>query len=295
MTEKAPSRARRTIRDTRGLIDVGLIEARTAGAIDDVLGRFSLAITPSVAETIATADPDGGVARQYVPDVAELVSTPDELDDPIGDEAFSPVPGIVHRHEDRVLLNLLKNCAVYCRFCFRREQVGAGIKALTDEQTRAALDYIREHVEIWEVILSGGDPLLLPPKRIAAIAEALRLIDHVGVMRVHTRIPVVDPARINAAMLEALRVMTPTYVVVHVNHPDELTREARQALDRLADAGIPLLSQSVLLKGVNDNADTLVRLFRSLVECRVKPYYLHHPDKARGTSHFACRSRGDRN
>jgi lysine 2,3-aminomutase len=270
----------------QALLDGEWIDASEAPEIEKVLQRFSMAITPQVAGIMANSDLDGGVARQYVPTRFENDTAPGELEDPIGDLAHSPLKGIIHRHSDRVLLNLLQNCAVYCRFCFRRENIGPNIKALSADETKQALAYIASHEEVWEVILSGGDPLLLQPSRVADIAASLNRIDHVGVMRVHTRIPVADPGRISDAMIAALRIMQPTYVVVHVNHSSELNDDARLVLARMADAGIPLLSQSVLLKGINDDAGTLTRLFRNLVECRVKPYYLHHPDKARGTAHF---------
>lgn len=276
----------RTLRSAASLVEGGLIDAANQPEIEQVLQRYSLAITPYVAEIISTSDPTGGVARQYVPDTPENSVTTDELIDPIGDHPHSPVKGIVHRHSDRVLLNLLHNCAVYCRFCFRREQVGPSVKALTDRETDAALAYIREHSEIWEVILSGGDPLLLPTEKISFIASVLNEIQHVGVLRFHTRLPAVDPDRVSDELVDALSVMIPTYLVIHINHPDEITKDFKLACAKLIGSGIPLLSQTVLLKGINNDATTLTRLFRGLVQCRVKPYYLHHPDKAKGTSHF---------
>jgi len=251
-----------------------------------VAARYAVAITPSMAELIDRGNAADPIARQFVPDARELVAHPAERVDPIGDDAFSPVPGIVHRYPDRVLFKLVNACAVYCRFCFRREMVGPGKGALTPAQRETALAYIRAHPEIWEVILTGGDPLVLSARQIKDIVAALGTIDHVKVIRVHTRIPVVAPERIMAPLARALRTDKATFVVLHANHPRELTPAARAACGRLIDAGIPMLSQSVLLRGVNDNAETLGALMRALVEARIKPYYLHHADLAPGTAHF---------
>ncbi len=212
---------------------------------------------------------------------------PEERGDPIGDDAFSPVEGIVHRYPDRVLLKLINACAVYCRFCFRREMVGPGRGALSARALAGALDYIGAHPQIWEVILTGGDPLVLSARRLGDVMRKLAAIDHVKVLRVHTRVPVAAPERVTAALVRALRAKNKaSFVVLHANHPRELSKQTRAACARLVDAGIPMLSQTVLLRGVNDDAETLGALLRSLVECRIKPYYLHHADLAPGTSHF---------
>jgi lysine 2,3-aminomutase len=251
-----------------------------------VAARYALALTDDVAGLIDPADPHDPIARQFVPDPAELNVSPEETADPIGDGAHSPVEGIVHRYPDRVLLKPVHVCAVYCRFCFRREVVGHG-RALSREQLDAALDYIRTHREIWEVILTGGDPLVLSARRLGEIVNALGAIEHVKIIRVHTRMPVVDPGRITPALVRSLKARgKATYVVLHANHARELTPPARTACARLVDAGIPMLSQSVLLRGVNDDAAVLGELMRTLVECRIKPYYLHHGDLAPGTAHF---------
>ncbi|MGH6818393.1 MAG: lysine-2,3-aminomutase-like protein, partial [Methylovirgula sp.] len=196
--------------------------------------------------------------------------------------------GIVHRYPDRVLLKLLHVCPVYCRFCFRRETVGPGSAVYL---SAAALDrafaYIAAHAEIFEVILTGGDPLILSLRRLADILARLAEIEHVAVVRIHTRVPVAAPALVTDALAELLRdADKPVYVALHANHPRELTPAARAACARLVDAGIPMLSQTVLLRGVNDNLEVLAELMRAFVRARVKPYYLHHPDLARGTSHF---------
>uniref|UniRef100_UPI002631E61A lysine-2,3-aminomutase-like protein n=1 Tax=uncultured Rhizobium sp. TaxID=155567 RepID=UPI002631E61A len=211
-----------------------------------------------------------------------------ERADPIGDHAHSPVEGIVHRYPDRVLLKAVHVCPVYCRFCFRREMVGPhGDGTLAGEALEAALAYIAAHAEIWEVILTGGDPLVLSPRRLADIMAALGRIDHVKIIRLHSRVPVVDPSHIDADLVAALKSSGKTvYVALHANHPRELTLEAKAACAVLIDSGIMMVSQSVLLRGVNDDADTLAQLMRLFVENRIKPYYLHHPDLAPGTGHF---------
>src|ERR1700692_4806894 len=224
--------------------------------------------------------------RQFGPEPRERHMDPGESNDPIGDDAHSPVEGIVHRYPDRVLLKLVNACAVYCRFCFRREMVGPGRGGLSPAALGAALDYIRQTPQIWEVILTGGDPLVLSPRRLQDVVHELAAIAHVKVIRVHTRVPVAAPERITAALVRALRTDKATFVVLHANHPRELTAQVRAACARLIDAGIPMLSQSVLLRGVNDDAETLGALLRALVECRIKPYYLHHADLAPGTAHL---------
>jgi lysine 2,3-aminomutase len=277
-----------TLRTPAQLHDCGLIAAERIDALAEVADRYAVALPLSLADLIDPADPHDPVARQFVPSEAELDTQPQELADPIGDDAHSPVVGIVHRYPDRVLLKLTQICAVYCRFCFRREMVGPGKPgALGRAALEAALDYIRSHREIWEVILTGGDPLVLSPRRLREVMKALAAIDHVKVVRIHTRVPVAEPPRITRELVRALKVKgKPVYIAVHANHPRELTPAAREACGRLADAGFPLLGQSVLLAGVNDTPEVLGDLMRALVECRIKPYYLHHADLAPGTAHL---------
>ncbi|WP_454852633.1 lysine-2,3-aminomutase-like protein [Rhizobium binxianense] len=270
-----------------------LVQARFADpadrlALEEVAARYAIGLTPAVARLIDPADPADPIARQFVPDASELVVAPEERADPIGDHAHSPVEGIVHRYPDRVLLKAVHVCPVYCRFCFRREMVGPqGLGTLDPEAMKAAFDYIRAHEEIWEVILTGGDPLVLSPRRLEEILGQLASIDHVKIVRFHTRVPVVDPQRIDDGLIGALKASGKTvYVALHANHPREMTPEARAACARLVDAGIVMVSQSVLLKGVNDDPAVLAELMKAFVESRVKPYYLHHPDLAPGTSHF---------
>ncbi len=276
-----------TLRNVDELCDHALVPRERIKELADVAARYAVAITPAMADLIDPGDPLDPIARQFVPDVRELEQAPQERGDPIGDAAFSPVEGIVHRYPDRVLLKVVNACAVYCRFCFRREVVGPGRGGLSPAALAAAFDYIRAHRQIWEVILSGGDPLVLSARRLKDLVESLAAIEHMKVIRIHTRVPAVAPERVSAALVRALRAREKaTFVVVHVNHPRELTKDARAACARFVDAGIPMLSQSVLLRGVNDDVETLGALMRSLIECRIKPYYLHHADLAPGTGHL---------
>jgi lysine 2,3-aminomutase len=277
-----------TLRRAADLVEHGFAPDVALADLERVAARYAIAVTPDIAALIDTDDPNDPIARQFIPSADELITQPGENADPIGDDAHSPVPGIVHRYPDRVLFKLVHVCAVYCRFCFRREMVGPGkATALSEGAYRAALSYIRAHEEIWEVILTGGDPLMLAPRRLAEIIADLAAIDHVKIIRLHTRVPVADPARVSPEMAAALRRDgATTWIAIHANHPREFSAEARAACARLADAGIPLVSQSVLLKGVNDDAATLEALMRTFVECRIKPYYLHHGDLAPGTAHL---------
>ena len=247
---------------------------------------FGQLITPAMAELIDTSDPHDPIAAQFIPNDAEAYVAEGELADPIGDKAFSPVRGIVHRYPDRVLLKPLHTCAVHCRFCFRREQIGSPENTLDSDELDTAIAYIAQHPEIWEVILSGGDPFLLSARRIADIVGKLNVISHVKIIRFHTRIPVVDPSRITPELVQALQGRAAVYVLLHCNHPRELTTAARDACSALINSGVPMLSQSVLLRGVNDNTETLVELMRAFVATRITPHYIHHPDLVRGTSHF---------
>lgn len=274
---------------------MALQESSTSSAdLAEVAQRYAVRTTPFLDQLMDGRSDDDPVVRQFRPSAAELVDSPDDLLDPIGDEVKSPLPGIVHRYADRVLLKPIHVCAAYCRFCFRREQVGPGSEMLTDDDMDRALNYIRTTPEVWEVVLSGGDPLLLSPRRLRHIVETLAAIPHVQVLRIHSRLPIHDPDRINSALIDALRppqTDDPTrslavWIALHINHADELVPPVTAAIGRLRSAGFPLVSQTVLLKGVNNDAGTLCTLFRALVVQGVKPYYLHHPDPAPGTSHF---------
>lgn len=277
-----------TIRTPAELVETGLVKAEDLAGIEAVAQSYAIAISPAMAALIDRDDPNDPIARQFVPDAAELNATPEERDDPIGDLAHSPVEGIVHRYPDRVLLKAVHVCPVYCRFCFRREMVGPqGLGALSPEAMEKAFGYIADHLEISEVILTGGEPFMISPPRLAEIMRRLATFDHVKIVRFHTRVPVIAPERIDAALIAAVKSCgKAVYVALHANHPRELTPAARAACARLVDSGIVMISQSVLLKGVNADPDTLAALMRAFVEARVKPYYLHHPDLAVGTGHF---------
>jgi lysine 2,3-aminomutase len=278
----------KTLRTPAELVGARLIAPKRLSEFEAVAARYAVAITPEMAGLIDPADLDDPIARQFMPDGRELGRTPEETEDPIGDAAHSPVEGIVHRYPDRVLLKPLHACAVYCRFCFRREMVGPkGLGTLSPEALSGALAYIENRPEIWEVIVTGGDPLILSPRRLRELTRRLAAVEHVKVIRFHTRVPVVDPSRITPALVRSLKAPgKASYIALHANHPREFTPAAREAVARIADAGIPLLGQSVLLRGVNDDAETLAALMRTFVENRVKPYYLHHGDLAPGTAHL---------
>lgn len=278
----------KTLRTPAELAEARLIAPERVAALADVAARYAVAIPPALAALIDRNNPNDPIARQFVPTAAELETRSEEDADPIGDHAHSPIEGIVHRYPDRVLFKLTHVCAVYCRFCFRREMVGPGRPSALSAEVRArALGYIAAHPEIWEVILTGGDPLVVSARRMSETLRALAAIEHVKVLRIHTRVPVAAPETVTPALVRALKVRgKPTWLAVHVNHARELGPEQRAAVARLADAGIPLVSQTVLLKGVNDNVETLEALMRALVACRIKPYYLHHADLAPGTAHL---------
>ncbi|HEY5225712.1 MAG TPA: lysine-2,3-aminomutase-like protein [Methylovirgula sp.] len=276
------------LRSADDLVAAGLASPAEHAGLARLAETFAIGVSRPLAALIDPNDPADPIARQFLPDMAELTVLPEELGDPIGDAARSPLEGLIHRYRDRVLLKLINVCPVYCRFCFRRETIGPGGDAhLSAEALAAAFGYIAEHREIFEVILTGGDPFLLSPRRLGEVVTRLAAIDHVKILRIHTRVPVAEPSLVTSALVDVLRkARQSVYVAVHANHPRELTPDARAACARLIDAGIPMLSQSVLLRGVNDNVEVLAELMRSFVAARIKPYYLHHPDLARGTSHF---------
>ena len=275
------------MRSASDLAAAGLIEPAAQPALARVAARYAVAITPTMAALIDRTAPEDPIARQFVPDARELIQSPNELPDPLAEARLSPVPGLVHRYPDRVLLKLTHTCPVYCRFCFRREVVGTPEQPLAGSALEDALAYVAAHPAVWEVILTGGDPLVLSPRRLAEVTARLSAIPHVKVLRWHTRVPVVDPDRVTEDLAAALGSPDKAvYVALHANHPRELTPHARAAVSRLHAAGIALISQTVLLRGVNDDVATLEALMRAFVEMRVKPYYLHHMDAAPGTSHF---------
>ncbi|SDE56376.1 lysine 2,3-aminomutase [Paracoccus isoporae] len=271
-------KAKRDLTTADDLVAAGLADARDAAMMRRVSSAFRVRVTPPMQQD------SPGIRAQFVPDARELQTRPEELADPIGDQAHSPVPGLTHRYPDRAILHLTQSCDVYCRFCFRREVVGAA-GLLPAAQLDAALAYLTRTEAIREIILTGGDPMSIAPRRMDELLTRLDAIPHLRIIRLHSRVPVVAPHRIDA-LLPVLRRCKAVAVVIHTNHPDELTGDAVAAITDMADAGIQLLSQTVLLRGVNDHAATLADLFRALTELRVTPYYLHHCDLARGTSHF---------
>lgn len=276
----------RTLRNAAQLSAAGLIARSGVTTAEQVGARYTVAVPPAFAVLIDPDDPDDPIGRQVLPDARELNQLPEERLDPIGDDAYSPMPGVTHRYPDRVLLRPILSCPLYCRFCFRREVVGREAGSLTPAALDAAIDYVRQSTGVREVILTGGDPLLLAPRRLADILGRLAAIDHVETLRIHSRVPVAAPERIDEAILAALRQSKPVWLAVHTNHARELVGPAAVAIAALVDAGVPLLGQTVLLRGVNDSPAVLAALFRRLLALRVKPYYLHHPDLAPGTAHF---------
>jgi lysine 2,3-aminomutase len=274
----------RTLRTPADLVAAGLLPEALAPAAAEVAARYSIAVTPAVAALIeAPGDP---IALQYIPDPSELLTAPHEIEDPTADAPFTPVPGIVHRYPDRALLKPLLACPVYCRFCFRREVVGPDGGLLTEAELDAALSWLAATPAIREVILTGGDPLMLSPRRLGWLIERLSAIPHIEILRIHTRVPVADPARVTPALVAALETAKAFFLCVHANHAREFSADAGAALARLWRAGVPLLGQSVLLRGVNDSAEALEALFRAMLRHRVKPYYLHQLDPAPGTARF---------
>lgn len=276
----------RTLRTPRDLARAGLVGEAAVPALEDVAARYATAITPAMAALINPADPADPIGLQYIPDVAELITAAHELDDPTADAPFTPVKGVVHRYPDRALLKPLLACPVYCRFCFRREKVGPDGGLLNDAELQAALAWFEGNTAIREVILTGGDPLMLSSRRLGDILGRLAGLAHIETLRIHTRVPVADPARVTAPLVAALRQAKPVFIAVHANHAREFTPDAARALSRLAEAGVPLLGQSVLLRGVNDDAAALEALLRVMIRNRIKPYYLHSLDPAPGTARF---------
>ncbi|HWT10832.1 MAG TPA: lysine-2,3-aminomutase-like protein [Roseomonas sp.] len=288
MPDGDTTRQGRTLRTPQALRDAGLLRPEAEADAARVAARFAISVTDHVARLIDPADPADPIARQYIPDAAELTTAPHETDDPTADAPFTPVKGVVHRYPDRALLKPLLACPVYCRFCFRREVVGPDGGLLTEAELDAALAWFERTTAVREAVLTGGDPLMLSPRRLGAMLARLAAMPHIETLRIHTRVPVAEPSRIDAAMLAALDVAKPVFIAIHANHAREFTPAATAAaLDRLARNGNPLLGQSVLLRGVNDSAEALEALFRAMLRARVSPYYLHALDPAPGTARFA--------
>jgi len=248
--------------------------------------KLALGITPHFFSLIDPQDPDCPIRRQVVPRIEEASRAPDEMVDPCGEDSHMPVPGLVHRYPDRVLLLVTDRCASYCRYCTRSRVVsGAGEQELTVD-LEGAFRYLENHPEVRDVLLSGGDPLLLSDAKLNAILTRLRSISSIEFIRIGTRIPIFLPQRITPELVAMLKQHHPLWMSIHSNHPKELSYEVREALGRLADAGIPLGNQSVLLKGVNDRSEILKDLFHKLLLCRVRPYYLYQCDLITGSAHL---------
>lgn len=267
---------------TAGALAERFGESMNQDAIGQAIDSFNLRITPEVLRLIAA--PDDPIGRQYIPSPAEN-EVADGVADSLGEDADSPVPNLTHRYPDRVLFLVSPVCAAYCRFCTRRRKVGDPNKIPLD-QFEGAFAYLDAHTEVRDVILSGGDPLMLSDRRLEHFLSRLRAIPHIEVLRIHTRVPSQLPERVTPDLCAVLQRHHPVYVNVHVNHPDELTPATREALARLADAGCPLGSHTVLLKGINDDPAVMKRLMQQLLTCRVRPYYLYMADVIAGAEHF---------
>lgn len=278
---------RNRIRSEEQLVRLGfnLSEDERAG-FRLALARLRFEVTPYFSCLMDPVDPHCPIRRQLVPTVAEMQSEPGEMLDPCCEDAASPVPGLVHRYPDRVLLLAGLQCAGYCRYCTRARMVGRTGYVFDHHTFAAQLAYLKAHPGVRDVLISGGDPLLLSDARLELVLRSLRQIPHVEIVRLGTRVPVFLPQRITPELCAMLRRYHPLFVSVHVNHPLELTAEARDALAMLADAGIPLASQSVLLRGINDDETTLLALMQKLLLCRVRPYYLYQCDPVVGTAHM---------
>lgn len=262
------------------------ISAAEAADINRCLHRFRMAITPYYASLIDHKDRHCPIRKQAVPDARELMRCDDDLTDPLHEDTDSPVPGLTHRYPDRVLLLVTDQCSMYCRHCTRRRMAGATDHPLPRARLDRALAYIRQHPEVRDVLISGGDPLTLSNNRLEYILGKLRAIKHVEIIRIGTRTPVVLPQRITENLCTMLRRYHPLYINTHFNHPREITPEAAAACRRLSDAGIPVGNQSVLLRGVNDRPHVMKELVQKLLTIRVRPYYLYQCDLSQGISHF---------
>lgn len=256
---------------------------------DDItkcLEKFRMAITPYYASLIKTNDKNDPLRRQAVPLIEETYFYEDDLSDPLNEEVDSPVPHIVHRYPDRVLFLVTYICSMYCRYCTRRRAVGEEDRIITEKELKLALHYIRSHTEIRDVLISGGDPLVMNTGKLEHVILGLRAIPHVDIIRIGTRVPVVMPMRITAELLDMLKKYHPIWINTHFNHPNEITPDAQRACAAIVDAGIPLGNQSVLLRGINDNTEIMNELLLKLVHMRVRPYYLYQCDLSRGIAHF---------
>ncbi len=248
--------------------------------------KLAMAITPHYFNLIEAADPDCPIRRQVIPRIEETWDDPDEMSDPCGEDSHMPVPGLVHRYPDRVLFLVTDRCASYCRYCTRSRVVSGVGEQHLDTEFEAAFRYLEKHTEIRDVLLSGGDALLLSDAKLESILKRIRAIPHIEFLRIGSRVPIFLPQRITPALCQMLQKYHPLWISIHANHPRELTTEVREGLERMANHGIPLGNQSVLLRGVNDDADVMKSLVHKLLMCRVRPYYLYQCDLISGSSHL---------
>jgi lysine 2,3-aminomutase len=248
--------------------------------------RLPVSITPYYMSLLSPDEPEHPLRRTVVPTIHELFKLPEEEDDPLGEEHQSPVPGLVHRYPDRVLFLLLDFCSTYCRYCTRSRVVGHGSILPARSRLEKAIEYIRKNTSIRDVLLSGGDPLTLSDNRLEWLLIRLRQIPHVEIIRIGTKVPAVLPQRITTNLVKILRKYHPLWMSLHFTHPEECTPEAYRACNMLANAGIPLGSQTVLLKGINDNVQTMKNLVHHLLKMRIRPYYLYQCDLISGSGHF---------
>lgn len=254
--------------------------------IERCLKSFRMAITPYYASLIDINDPNDPVKKQSVPSIDETYSCENDLTDPLNEEGYSPVPHIVHRYPDRLLFMVTLKCSMYCRHCTRRRTVGEEDRVITEKELSRAVDYIGNHKEVRDVLISGGDPLIMSDEKLEHIISSLRSIEHIDIIRIGTRVPVVMPMRITDALLMMLKKYQPIWINTHFNHPNEITEYSARACAAIVDAGIPLGNQSVLLKGINDNPEVMKDLLLKLVHMRVRPYYLYQCDLSKGIGHF---------
>lgn len=279
---------RNRIKSLKELSRIFVLSPDEASAVARHTGSLPVGITPYYASLMARTDAQDPLRRTHIPVGTEFVKTPGEFDDPLGEDHDAAVPGLVHRYPDRVLFLTTGFCSTYCRYCTRSRMVGdaGGEYSFNYAQWEKALDYLRQHTEVRDVLLSGGDPLTLADDKLDWLLTRLRAIPHIEFIRIGSKVPMVLPQRITKELVKMLRKHHPLWMSIHATHPAELTPETRESTGRLADAGIPLGSQTVLLKGINDSVPTIKALMHGLLRCRVKPYYLYQSDPISGSSHF---------
>ena len=277
---------RHRIRTKEELSEVIKLTADEEGGIKKANGRLSMAITPYWVTLIDPQDPNCPLRRQAVPVFAESIVGPHEMVDPCAEDRDSPAPHLVHRYPDRVLLLATESCAMYCRHCTRRRLVGEYTEDNSPARFDAAIEYIKSNRKIRDVLISGGDPFILEDEEIESLIQRLRAISHIEFLRIGTRVPVTLPQRISEKLVSMLKKYAPIWISIHFNHPKEITKRCKIACDMLADSGIPLGSQTVLLKGINDRPYIMKKLMHELLQIRVRPYYIYQCDLVRGTQHF---------